>query len=159
MDRAAEIEFLREALRRRVEQTSIRHVALEVHMSHGGIYNLVIGKVVPYGKTLAKLRAWYLAQWAQGGEGLSTDAARYLIEQMLGSIPRALRPQAGVELLDGLEALYRKYGLPSPAWLHELRRELRADAEAAAAAARAEEDDDDEGEEGDEKEEEEVESE
>ena len=135
MDRAAEIEFLREALRRRVEQTSIRHVALEVKMSHGGIYNLVIGKVVPYGKTLAKLRAWYLAQWAQGGEGLSTDAARYLIEQMLGSIPRALRPQAGVELLDGLEVLYRKYGLPAPAWLHELRRELRADAEAAAAAA------------------------
>lgn len=146
MDRAAEIEFLREALRRRVEQTSIRHVALEVKMSHGGIYNLVIGKVVPYGKTLAKLRAWYLAQWAQGGEGLSTDAARYLIEQMLGSIPRALRPQAGVELLDGLEVLYRKYGLPAPAWLHELRRELRADAEAAAAAAREGEDEEEDGE-------------
>lgn len=149
MDRAAEIEFLREALRRRVEQTSIRHVAQEVNMSHGGIYNLVIGKVVPYGKTLAKLRAWYLAQWAQGGEGLSTDAARYLIEQMLGSIPRALRAQAGVELLDGLEALYRKYGLPPPAWLHELRRELRADAEAAAAAAREEGGDEDEDEEED----------
>ena len=135
MDRAAEIEFLREALRRRVEQTSIRHVALEVKMSHGGIYNLVIGKVAPYGKTLAKLRAWYLAQWAQGGEGLSTDAARYLIEQMLRSIPPTLRAEAGVELLDGLEVLYRKYGLPPPAWLHELRRELRADAEAATAVA------------------------
>src|SRR6185295_3078832 len=106
-------------------------------MSHGGIYNLVTGAAAPYGKTLAKLRAWYLAQWAQGGEGLSTDAARYLIEQMLGSIPPTMRAQAGVELLDGLEVLYRKYGLPPPAWLHELRRELRADAEALAAAAGA----------------------
>ena len=134
MDRAAEIEFLREALRRRVEQTSIRHVALEVKMSHGGIYNLVIGEGAPYGKTLAKLRAWYLEQWAQGGEGLSTDAARYLIEQMLGSIPRAMRARAGVELLDGMEVLYRKYGLPPPAWRHELRRELRAEAEASEAS-------------------------
>lgn len=134
MDRAAEIEFLREALRRRVEQTSIRHAAQEVNMSHGGIYNLVTGQVLPYGKTLAKLRAWYLAQWAQGGEGLSTDAARYLIEQMLGSIPRPMRARAGVELLDGMEVLYRKYGLPPPAWLHELRRELRTDAEASDAS-------------------------
>ena len=130
MDRAAEIEFLREALRRRVEQTSIRQVALEVKMSHGGIYNLVLGKVVPYGKTLAKLRAWYLEQWALGGEGLSTDVARYLIDQMLGAIPRPMRARAGVELLDGMEVLYRKYDLPPPAWLHELRHELRAEAEA-----------------------------
>ena len=127
MDRPAEIEFLREALRRRVEQTSIRHVALEVKMSHGGIYNLVRGEVVPYGKTLAKLRAWYLQEWAQGGEGLSTDAARYLTEQMLGPIPLGVRGQATVELLDWMEALYRRFGLPPPAWLHELRRELRAD--------------------------------
>jgi hypothetical protein len=83
--------------------------------------------VAPYGKTLAKLRAWYLEQWAQGGEGLSTDAARYLIEQMLGSIPPPVRGRAGGELLDGMEVLYRKYGLPPPAWLHELRRELRAE--------------------------------
>jgi hypothetical protein len=132
VDRAAEIEFLREALRRKVEQTSIRHVALEVKMSHGGIYNLVTGEVAPYGKTLAKLRAWYLEQWAQGGEGLSTDAARYLIEQMLGSIPPPVRGRAGGELLDGMEVLYRKYGLPPPAWLHELRRELRAESAAVA---------------------------
>jgi hypothetical protein len=131
VDRAEEIEFLREALRRRVEQTSIRQVALEVKMSHGGIYNQLLGKVAPYGKTLSKLRAWYLEQWVQGGEGLSAEAARYLIEQMLGSIPRALRVRATLELLDGMEVLYRRYGLPPPAWLHELRRELRAEADAA----------------------------
>jgi hypothetical protein len=130
VDRAAEVEFLREALRRRVEQTSIRHVALEVSMSHGGIYNLITGKVAPYGKTLAKLRAWYLQQWAAGGEGLSATAARYLIEQMLSSVPLSLRAEAGVELLNGLEVIHQRYGMPTPAWLDELRRELRDDAEA-----------------------------
>ena len=130
MDRNTEIEFLREALRRRVDQTSIRQAAMEVQMSHGGIYNLVSGKVLPYGKTLVKLRAWYLQQWAAGDEGLSTPAANYLIEQMLGSLPRELRLRAGVELLDGMEAIYRRYDVPPPAWVADLRRELREDIEA-----------------------------
>lgn len=137
MDRTSEIEFLREALRRRVEQTSIRTVAVEVKMSHGGIYNLVSGKVAPYGKTLAKLRTWYLQQWAENGEGLTGAAARYLIDQMLGSIPRTKRTRASVELLDGMENLFRRHGLPAPAWLHTLRRDLRDDLEPGPAGAAA----------------------
>ena len=125
MERKDEIEFLRDAVRRRVEQTSIRQTALEVGVSHGGIHNLVNRREVPYGKTLAKLRAWYLQQWSEGGEGLSIDAARYLVEQMLGAIPREYRLAAGFELLDALEALHRKHDVPPPAWLHELRREWR----------------------------------
>lgn len=136
MDRTSEIEFLRDALRRRVDQTSIRTVAAEVQMSHGGIYNLVSGKVAPYGKTLAKLRAWYLQQWAENGEGLSAPAARYLLDQMLGAIPRSMRSRASVELLDGMETLFRRYGLPAPAWLHQLRRELREELSPAGAPAR-----------------------
>ena len=128
MDLEAEIEFLREALRRRVEQTSIRHVAEEVNMSHGGIYNLINGKVRPYGKTLAKLRVWYLERWAQGGEGLSIAAAGYLVEQMLGPIPRPLRGLAALELLDAIEVLYGKYEFPAPGWLNDLRQGLRAEA-------------------------------
>jgi hypothetical protein len=125
LDRDAEIEFLREALRRRVEQTSVRHVASEVEMSHGGVYNLVMGRVVPYGKTLAKLRTWYLREWARGGGALTVEAARYLMEEMLGAIPRPIRARAGVELMDMLEELYRRHRAPLPRWVHELRREYR----------------------------------
>ena len=128
MDRSAEVEFLREALRRRVEQTSVRQAAIEVKMSHGGIYNLVQGGVVPYGKTLAKLRTWYLAHWAAGEEGLSTEAAHYLLSEMLGSVPLAQRSLATLELLDGIEGVFHKFSVPPPAWLHELRRELKGDA-------------------------------
>jgi AcrR family transcriptional regulator len=128
-DREKEIEFLRDALRRRVEQTSIRQVAAEVKMSHGGIYNLVTGEAAPYGKTLAKLRAWYLSQWAQGDEGLSTDTGRYLLRQMVAHMAPSVRGRAAAELLDAIDVLHRKYATPPPAWVHEVRRELRASAE------------------------------
>lgn len=126
MDRRDEIEFLRTALRRRVEQTSVRQAAVEAGMSHGGVHNFITGTELPYGKTLARLRAWYLEHWAQGTEGLSLEAARYLVAEMLGAIPRTERAAAGAELLDALEAIHRRHEMPPPAWLHELRREWRA---------------------------------
>ena len=126
MDRRDEIEFLRSALRRRVEQTSVRQAAVEAGMSHGGVHNFITGTELPYGKTLARLRAWYLEHWAQGTEGLSLEAARYLVAEMLGAIPRTARPGAGIELLDALESIHRRHEMPPPAWLHELRREWLA---------------------------------
>ncbi|HSU15445.1 hypothetical protein [Longimicrobium sp.] len=123
MERNAEIESLREALRRRVEETSVRQVAAEVKMSHGGIYNLVAGDVVPYGKTLAKLRAWYVERTLRGGGGFTATAARYVIDQMLENVPRAVRPAAELEMLDNFKALYEKFHVPAPAWVIELRRE------------------------------------
>ena len=129
MDRNAEIESLREALRRRVEETSVRQVAAEVKMSHGGIYNLVQGDVVPYGKTLAKLRAWYVERTVRGGGGYTPAAARYVMEQMLETVPRPVRPAAELELLDFVKALHEKFSAPVPSWLVELRRELRREVE------------------------------
>jgi hypothetical protein len=126
VDRRDEIEFLRSALRRRVEQTSVRQAATEAGMSHGGVHNFITGTELPYGKTLARLRTWYLEHWAQGMEGLSLKAARYLVAEMLGAIPRTERAGAGLELLDAIEAIHRRYEMPPPAWLHELRREWRA---------------------------------
>jgi AcrR family transcriptional regulator len=129
LDRDSEIEFLREALRRRVEQTSVRHVAAEVQMSHGGVYNLVTGRAVPYGKTLAKLRSWYLREWARGGGALTLGVARYLLEEMLGTIPRRLRARAGLELMDTLVGLYARYNAAAPNWVNALRHEYGAESE------------------------------
>lgn len=123
MDRRDEIEFLRSALRRRVEETSVRQAAAEVGMSHGGVHNFITRDDRPYGKTLAKLRAWYLRYSAEGGEGLSADSADYLIGQMLAAIPPDHRAAARSEVLEGLDQLYRTHGTSPPAWLHELRRE------------------------------------
>ena len=128
MDRDAEIDMLREALRRRVEKTSVRQVAAEVKMSHGGVYNLISGDVAPYGKTLTKLRAWYLDQSARGEGTLNVEAARYLVEQLLAAVPSSLRAAAGAEMLDTLEALFDRFEVPLPAWVDRLRKELREEA-------------------------------
>lgn len=125
MDRDTEIEVLREALRRRVEQTSVRQAAAEVKMSHGGVYNFISGSVAPYGKTLAKLRAWYVEQSARAGGGVTVETARFIVDQLLGTIPRYLRPEAGVALLDSVESVYGRFGVPVPPWLNELRKELK----------------------------------
>ena len=124
MDRNAEVELLREALRRRVETTSVRQVAAEVQMSHGAIFNLVNGQAVPRGKTLMKLRAWYVEQSASGGMGLTVEAARFLVDQIFGSVPAYLRPAAAVELLVKLEEVYQLVGVPIPSWLGPLRKQL-----------------------------------
>ena len=124
MDRDAEIELLREALRRRAEETSVRKVAAEVNMSHGGIFNIINGDVVPQGKTLAKLRSWYVEQSARGGFGLTVDAARFLVEQMLGGVPSYLRSHASAELLNRLDEVYRSFDVPTPAWVAKLRSQL-----------------------------------
>ncbi|MBV9110841.1 MAG: hypothetical protein JO306_15630 [Gemmatimonadetes bacterium] len=128
MDRDAEIDMLREALRKRVEKTSVRQVAAEVNMSHGGVYNLISGDAAPYGKTLTKLRAWYLDQTARGEGTLNVEAGRYLVEQLLAAVPPSLRAAAGAEMLDKLEALFERFEVPLPPWVDRLRKELREEA-------------------------------
>jgi hypothetical protein len=74
-----EAAFLLAAVREAVERTSIRAVAKESGVSHGGIYNFANGRTRRlYGTTLGKLRNWYLRQWASGGVGLTSDVAAYL---------------------------------------------------------------------------------
>lgn len=124
MDRRDEIEFLRAALRRRAQETSVRQAAAEVGMSHGGVHNFITRNDLPYGKTLAKLRAWYIRQVATGEEALSSEVAGYLIEQMLAAIPPVQRPAAKAEMMEGLERLYRNREVPPPGWLGELRQEM-----------------------------------
>ena len=93
-------------------------------MSHGGLFNIINGEVIPRGRTLAKLRSWYVAQSARGGLGLTVDAARFLVDKMLGGVPTYLRPYATAELLNRLDEVYQQFGAPAPAWVANLRKQL-----------------------------------
>jgi transcriptional regulator with XRE-family HTH domain len=134
VDRDTEIEILREALRRRAEETTVRQVAAEVGMSHGGVHNLLSGGVAPYGKTLAKLRAWYVDQQLRGGGELTAMTARYLVDKLLAAVPAPVRAAAQVETLDSLTAVYGRFGVPAPPWIAELRDELGREVESGGAA-------------------------
>lgn len=121
-----EVTFLLAALRLAVERSSIRDVAVRSGMSHGGIHRL-IGEQPEriYGKTLRKLRHWYLQEWAAGGDSLTPDVAAYLVEQELAAISSGDRRAAALELVQAVERIYASYSTPPPAWLDVVRSRIR----------------------------------
>jgi len=124
---AEEAAFLVAAVRREVARSSIRAVAKASGVSHGGIYNLVIGRTRRvYGTTISKLRDWYLRQWASGGDGLTPAVAAYLIEQVLAAIEPGARNAAALDLVRSVEEIYTSHSTPRPAWLSAVRNEYRS---------------------------------
>ena len=119
--------FLLAAVRQAVARTSIRAVAKESGMSHGAIYNIASARTQRvYGKTLGKLRAWYLRQWASGGDGLTPEVAVYLVEQVIAVVWPGERVGAALELVRALERIYDGHTTPRPAWLSAVREEYRS---------------------------------
>ena len=123
---AEEVPFLFAAVRHAVARSSIRAVAKDSEVSHGGISNIVSGKTRRlYGTTRSKLRSWYLRQWAAGGDGLTPDVASYLMEEMLAAIAPGERKAAALELVHGLERIYATHGVPPPVWLSVVRNDYQ----------------------------------
>jgi hypothetical protein len=121
--RAGEPAFLVNAVRQAVKRSSIRDVAAQSGLSHGGLHNLINGKTDRInGATIRKLRAWYLREWAAGGDSLTPEIAEYvLVEQLLAPIPTNVRAGAALELVRSLERIYDSHDAPHPAWLSTVR--------------------------------------
>lgn len=117
--------FLRAAVRRAVDRSSARIVAVQSGISTGAVHSLLKGGRGIYGITLTKLRSWYLREWAAGGDGLAPDAAAYLIEQVIAPIDAGERRGAALELVEALERIYGCRGTPRPAWLNSVRNQYR----------------------------------
>jgi hypothetical protein len=78
--------------------------------------------------TIKKLRAWYLREWATCGDGLTPEAAAYLVNQLVASIQDGgERHGAALELVSALDRIYANSGTPRPAWLGAVGRELRGE--------------------------------
>jgi len=121
--RTGEPAFLVNAVRRAAERSSIRDVAAQSGLSHGGLHNLIQGKSDRInGATIRKLRAWYLREWASGGDSLTPEIAEYvLVDQVLAPIPANVRACAALELVRSLERIYDSHDAPHPAWLGTVR--------------------------------------
>ena len=121
--RTGEPAFLVNAVRRAAERSSIRDVAAQSGLSHGGLHNLIHGKSDRInGATIRKLRAWYLREWASGGDSLTPEIAEYvLVDQVLAPIPANVRACAALELVRSLERIYDSHDAPYPAWLGTVR--------------------------------------
>jgi hypothetical protein len=116
----SELENVRVAAAIEVERTSIRHVAADIGMSHGALFNFVArrGQRV-YGKTARKLREWYVRKVIESGN-LTTDAARTVIDELLWGIPPQYRVEARKLVVRALVTLRARFGGTSPKWLNEL---------------------------------------
>jgi hypothetical protein len=88
------------------------------------VHSIATGDSRLYGKTIHKLRTWYLKEWAYGEDGLTRDTAAYLLAQVLAAVPPGERTAAAVELLRSLETIYDHHHAPRPAWLSAVRDEL-----------------------------------
>jgi hypothetical protein len=113
----SEPAFLIAAVREAVKRSSIRAVAAQAGMSHGGLFNLVTGRTRPFGTTVNKLRSWYLREGLPGGDGLTPDVVSYLVEQLVAPIDGEGRGAAVRELLGALERIFHSHGTPRPVWL------------------------------------------
>jgi hypothetical protein len=121
-------EALRDALAHRIERTSLRDVAEEVGLTHGGLRKFLSGSQ-PRASTMAKLLAWYSSFGDQVESTLTAAQGHALLEALLRDHPPAKRALATVQILEVLEQSWGS-DVTKPAWLRRLSRELRREADA-----------------------------
>lgn len=133
--RTTSLDRLREAVRERVEATSLRHVARQVGMSPTGLRNFLAGGI-PYQKSRRRLFDWMHRE--DGAEaGLTTEGVSGSLASLVADLPPERRGAALEALVGTLRTLYDTHADAAPPWLGELsgaapEREERGEAEGGA---------------------------
>ena len=125
MNAATPVGALRQALRAEVQATSLRGVARVVGMSPTGLQKFLDGGH-PYSATRRKLERWYVLHGPGRLEsGLRGDSALTILRVLVQDLSPARHRPTMELLLASLEEAYRSARIARPAWLGELRAELR----------------------------------
>ena len=90
-------------------------------MSPTGL-TLFIEGTQPYGKTMDKVRRWYLKY-----VGWESEKAEHIAEQLREIVGTLPHPDTGVaNLLEAVERSYRSAGLTPPRWVGRVRQRIGA---------------------------------
>jgi hypothetical protein len=117
--RTASLDRLREAVRERVEASSLRHVARQVGMSPTGLRKFLEGGI-PYQKSRRRLFDWLQREnGVPGAEGAGGGMSGALAS-LVAELPPERREAALGALLETLRTLYGAHAEAAPAWLGEL---------------------------------------
>lgn len=95
-------------------------------MSPSGLQKFLDG-AMPYSATRRKLERWYVREAAHYGAGPGTGSVLAALHILTHDLPAPQDGQATIEILDILEAAYRRRQRRPPAWVIEVRRKLGVD--------------------------------
>jgi hypothetical protein len=115
---ATSLDRLRDAVRARVERTSLRHVARQVGMSPMGLRSFVEGGV-PYQKSRRRLFEWLHRDAADAREDAAAEVPEALAS-LVADLPAERREGALAALVQTLRALYDSHAQAAPGWLGAL---------------------------------------
>jgi hypothetical protein len=116
---AIPVEVLREALRKRVGETSLRAAAEEVGLSWKGVDKILAGSD-PYRPTVRKLTDWYLRGAASKGEEPSAETAQAALIVLVRHLPPAVQEEAVARMLSVLRAVGVEETVPDTDWMKSL---------------------------------------
>ncbi len=111
------IPVLREALRQRVKESSLRAAAKEVGMSYKGVDNFLAGATDPYPSTVRKLTEWYLRRAAASEEEPAAETVAAALELIVRHFPPAHREEVIEELVATVRSVGVRTNVPAPRWM------------------------------------------
>jgi AcrR family transcriptional regulator len=120
--RTASLDRLREAVRERVEATSLRHVARQVGMSPTGLRNFLAGGI-PYQKSRRRLFEWMHREDGAAEAGPTSQGVSGSLASLVADLPPERRGAALQALVGTLRTLYDTHADAAPSWLGELSGE------------------------------------
>jgi hypothetical protein len=119
--RTIPLEALREFARDESERSSLRQVAAEVGLGRSTLHKFIQQRTSPHPRVRRLLALWYLRERAAAADRAAVEAFAGAAELLVGAFPEASREDARRELVEFVERLYPRHGLPAPGALLALR--------------------------------------
>lgn len=113
-DSVAPVQFIVEAVRQRVAETSLRKTAAEVGMSPNGLRGVLNG-ALPHKSNLKKLTKWLRNRDAVAS--LPDEVAEAALAVLVSELPRDRRAHAEADLRGRLAEHFNKARVEGPGWL------------------------------------------
>jgi hypothetical protein len=115
------LEVLRDFVRTRAEDTSIRQIADEIEVGRTTLHSFINAETTPHPRIRRKIALWYL-DWLQTAPDM--DVVRpyaAALDVLTGGMPERQRDGAVEIVLDGVELGYVGDGASLPRWVEVLR--------------------------------------
>lgn len=120
-DRALSVEDLRQAVRRRVAESSLRVAAEEIGLSFKGVDKFLNG-AEPHPSTRRKLTDWYVRRSSSRSEAPTPETIQAALELIVRHLPPAIQARAAAAAVAAVRAVGTDAKVAEPDWMAEVSR-------------------------------------